>query len=570
ESCSLECDLRTSSPTVCKKPRLVDTRYTSKEISSLSADICGSDKSQNGKICDTSTSIYSNDADIPVLEREKKQRYTVPEAVKILLDDQPKMSSKVPLRVRRNISFGIDTSELNCWQDVKSDMNGVYYNTLRIATWTIDVNENNNVKKIEKKKVSLLCERQFHVYIHSTKNAAGLCRSVFLLRGCDEKCHDAVKSAGGIVRACEPGELPRSKRQVYDLNRNMKKTDQVDELLQYSKHREEAIVIEHHDVPEDLWRTGLAPTFVGPTAIHHSKQKSVYKKIVSAVVNTSPNLPKNAKGFITDGEQALHDSLKEDLKHATGLRCFRHFYQNCKDKLYSLKIQTKKEQKFFLDKVFGDSGSGILDAVDKSDLKHRLSAMEEPLKKEEKLTGGNSKKNDKNKVNLTKLQFTRDVWEEVDKHQQEELEMAICGLSREFELSDMEAKKLLNCKNSIQKMPSLEPNQRVKYMVAAKTYDQPKSVECRQCRMEFPRRQKIVPYDIVLPHEEKWMYPDPTKPNCKLPSAKYTVKFYCVKCSCIKERFPYYNSSLIQIPIDVKGRLCESHQNLLAEELFVG
>ena len=148
----------------------------------------------------------------------------------------------------------------------------------------------------------------------------------------------------------------------------MKKTDQVDELLQYSKHREEAIVIEHHDVPDDLWvlgkshmtndlsrfctselvnhpfsvdptfnfgqyevtpftyrhlflkskKTGLAPTFVGPTAIHHSKQKSVYKKIVSAVVNTSPHLSKNAKGFITDGEQALHDSLKEDLKHATG------------------------------------------------------------------------------------------------------------------------------------------------------------------------------------------------------------------------------------------------------------
>ena len=38
--------------------------------------------------------------------------------------------------------------------------------------------------------------------------------------------------------------------------------------------------------------------------------------------------------------------------------------------------------------------------------------------------------------------------------------------------------------------------------------------------------------------------------------------------SCINERFPYYISSLIQIPIDIKGRLRESHQNLLAEELF--
>ena len=35
-------------------------------------------------------------------------------------------------------------------------------------------------------------------------------------------------------------------------------------------------------------------------------------------------------------------------------------------------------------------------------------------------------KNEKSKVNFTKLQFTRDVWEEVDKHQQEELQLAIC------------------------------------------------------------------------------------------------------------------------------------------------
>ena len=48
-------------------------------------------------------------------------------------------------------------------------------------------------------------------------------------------------------------------------------------------------------------------------------------------------------------------------------------------------------------------------------------------------------KNDKNKVDLSKLQFTKDVWEEVDKHQQEELHMAICGLSAEYELADVVA-----------------------------------------------------------------------------------------------------------------------------------
>ena len=48
-------------------------------------------------------------------------------------------------------------------------------------------------------------------------------------------------------------------------------------------------------------------------------------------------------------------------------------------------------------------------------------------------------KNDKSKVNMTKLQFTKDVWEEVDRHQQEELKLAICGLSDEYELADVAA-----------------------------------------------------------------------------------------------------------------------------------
>lgn len=43
---------------------------------------------------------------------------------------------------------------------------------------------------------------------------------------------------------------------------------------------------------------------------------------------------------------------------------------------------------------------------------------------------------DKSKGNMTKLEFVRDVWKEVDKQQQLELQMAICGLSEEYELAD--------------------------------------------------------------------------------------------------------------------------------------
>ena len=53
--------------------------------------------------------------------------------------------------------------------------------------------------------------------------------------------------------------------------------------------------------------------------------------------------------------------------------------------------------------------------------------------------------------------------------------------------------------------------------------------------------KNIVPYNIVLSHEERWMYPAPNAPGIKLPSPKYTRKFYCVKRSCITKRFPYFN-----------------------------
>lgn len=130
----------------------------------------------------------------------------------------------------------------------------------------------------------------------------------------------------------------------------MGKSDHVDELLLYVKQREESLVLEHHDVPEDLWilgkqhmcldlsrfctsevlsnpfsvdptfnvggfevtpysykhlflkckRTNETSVFIGPTAIHHSKTKVVYKKMASAVVATSQELAAKGRGFITD------------------------------------------------------------------------------------------------------------------------------------------------------------------------------------------------------------------------------------------------------------------------------
>ena len=131
-------------------------------------------------------------------------------------------------------------------------------------------------------------------------------------------------------------------------------------------------------------RTDTAPVFLGPTAIQNSKQKGVYSKIVCAVASNTPSLTEKGKGFITDGEEALHSPLSEGMRHATGLRCFRHFYQNSWYKLHKLGIKKQQEQKFFLEVLFGrGEGRGILDAKDKPDLKNRMSEARGSLDREE-------------------------------------------------------------------------------------------------------------------------------------------------------------------------------------------
>ena len=227
--------------------------------------------------------LYGDDKDLPIFEAGKKERYTIKEAVKILLRKNEKKCNKTPLQVRRNMSFLVDVNKLKSWQDVKSDMNGVYPVTLRVATWTVEIIGNDHVEILEKKKLELASNNDFHVHVHSKKNKAGLCRSTFFLldrdkgivngtcllqytltaKDCEELHFDvpahgnsksgkkpfyptqkstteainkelasssvsvAFKnvsaSAGGVLAAREPGELPRSKQQLYDLKNKKKK-----------------------------------------------------------------------------------------------------------------------------------------------------------------------------------------------------------------------------------------------------------------------------------------------------------------------------------------------------------
>lgn len=152
---------------------------------------------------------------------------------------------------------------------------------------------------------ALEVEGQFHIHINSKRNAFGLSRSIFFLSNHDgdilhntcllqyhidkEKCNEVVfnvapygnrkngdkpfyatqkstiqaikeelsvkpvsgvfkmvvSSAGGILRARQPEQLPRSKQQLYDTKSKMRKSvDEVEELLLYSKSVEDPIVPE--------------------------------------------------------------------------------------------------------------------------------------------------------------------------------------------------------------------------------------------------------------------------------------------------------------------------------------
>ena len=83
---------------------------------------------------------------------------------------------------------------------------------------------------------------------------------------------------------------------------------------------------------------------------------------------------------------------KKEINNATGLRCFRHFRQNCQQKLLKLGIQSKQQQLPFLDIVFGRPGvsQGILDADNDFDLDTRIADARQRLERGKFLFSGST------------------------------------------------------------------------------------------------------------------------------------------------------------------------------------
>jgi hypothetical protein len=229
------------------------------------------------------TSYYNDDHETPTYST-RRARFSPIEAVQVLLqaDTQPKCL-KVPLKVRQNMTFIIDTTKLNRWEDVKSDMNGVFTIGLRAGIWTIELTTDQNVNILAKKKLQPLQKNQLYLRINSKKNVHGLSRSLFHLedaagqivnsacllqyqldnhdidsvefevskhgnrkhgsssyyptqksvldrmkhelpvKGATSIYHEMLQTKGGAVKIRDPGEIPRGRQQVWQLKANLEK-----------------------------------------------------------------------------------------------------------------------------------------------------------------------------------------------------------------------------------------------------------------------------------------------------------------------------------------------------------
>lgn len=245
-----------------------------------------------------------------------------------------------------------------------------------------------------------------------------------------------MSATGGSTHATNASVIPRGKRQVTNIKFTRNSTeDPVNDLLIYARHNESSPVLHPSDVPYDTWvlgtevmcsdisrfttsekmshplsidptfnmgpfevtsivykhlflkskRTGEGPIFLGPTMLHYRKTLENYR-ILSSVCAAKIKYLNQARSFMTDGEEALIQAWSADMPKAKHLSCFKHFEDNCKEKLRTLGICNTKQQSAFINKVFGVRGKqeGILGAEDKKDLKRRLEASKAELYREER------------------------------------------------------------------------------------------------------------------------------------------------------------------------------------------
>ena len=89
---------------------------------------------------------------------------------------------------------------------------------------------------------------------------------------------------------------------------------------------------------------------------------------------------------------------------------------------------------------------------------------------------------------------------------------------------------------------------------------------CKSCHLDFCHRKKVISFDLILSHKERWMFPvNGDWSNCR-PSRQETVRYYHATKKCLTNRFPFFSVVYVEIPNDVKDSLQDSQKKHLTSE----
>ena len=91
------------------------------------------------------------------------------------------------------------------------------------------------------------------------------------------------------------------------------------------------------------------------------------------------------------------------------------------------------------------------------------------------------------------------------------------------------------------------------------------STRCSHCGLDMPWRNEVPPFNIVFRHSERWSYKD-KESNELHTTYKTHDAYYHAKYDCINKRFPYFDSSFVQITAQARANLTTSHFTYLNEE----
>ena len=83
----------------------------------------------------------------------------------------------------------------------------------------------------------------------------------------------------------------------------------------------------------------------------------------------------------------------------------------------------------------------------------------------------------------------------------------------------------------------------------------PEAKTCKGCKHNFFHTQKIIPYDLVFAHNERYYFPLQGDWKNKVATNKEEMRYYRTDPKCIVPWFPYFTVDYIEIPSEVETTL---------------